>query len=89
MEIKDNKLPNEMFSQVKDIIAGAFKFETGKYERAKYIVEKLKSIYGNEKYNFCCIVGNKGSYGAFYSYYKDVFLRCNFEDQYIVLFSGK
>ena len=91
MEIYDKSedMPSEIFKNIQDIIAGAFKYEKGNFERAKYIVERLRNLYGNVNYNFCCIVGDKYSYGAFYSYYKNILLRCNFEDKYIVLFSGK
>ena len=89
MEIKDNKLSPEMLNNVKDVIAGAFKFEKKNYERAKYIVERLREIYANEKYNFCCVVGETNSFGAYYSYYHDIFFRCFFEGKYIIIWSGK
>ena len=89
MEIIENKLSSEMFGKLKDIVAGAFKYETGNFNRSKYIVEKLRNIYGTANYNFCCIVGDKYSYDAFYHYYSDVYFKCYFENKKITLFSGK
>ena len=36
-----------MLSNVKDVIAGAFKYKTSNLERVKYIVERLREIYDN------------------------------------------
>ena len=53
MEIVENKLSDKMLSNVKDVIAVAFKYKTSNSERAKYIVERLREIYDNISYNFC------------------------------------
>ena len=89
MEIDENHLSTEMYKNVKDIIAGAFKYEKGNYDRAKYIVERLTEIYGNTSYNFCCIIGDRYSYDSFFYYSKDIFLRCFFGNKQIILWSGR
>ncbi len=52
MEIVENKLSDIMLSNVKDVIAGAFKYKTTNIERAEYILERLREIYDNTTYNF-------------------------------------
>ena len=89
MEITDNKLSEKMLMNVKDVIAGAFKYKKTNFERAKYIVERLREIYNNTSYNFCCIVANDTSFGSFYSFYQNVYFRCFFEGKFITLWSGK
>jgi hypothetical protein len=49
----------------------------------------LREIYDNTSYNFCCVVGDKFSYGAYYSICKGIHFRCIFENKYITLWSGK
>ena len=90
MEIEYNKLSDSMFSNVKDVIAGAFKYKDGNFERAKYIVERLREIYGDTSYDFSCIVAdNSTCFDAYYNYYHDICFKCFFEDKFIVLWSGK
>ena len=86
MEIDVTKLSSEKLKDAKDIIAGAFKYEKDNFERAKYIVERMEERYGKD---FACIVGDKYSYGAYYTFYDNYYLRCYFEDKYIVLWKGK
>ena len=47
-----------MLLNVKDVIDGAFKYKSSNFERGQYIIERLKAIYNNTSYNFCCIVVN-------------------------------
>ncbi len=47
-----------MLLNVKDVIDGAFKYKSSNFERGQYIVERLKAIYNNTSYKFCCIVVN-------------------------------
>ena len=89
MDIRDNKLSPQMLSNVKDVIAGAFKFKSTNFERAKHIVERLMEIYKDENYNFCCIVANDNSFGAYYNYYDGIYFRCFFEEKFITLWNGK
>ena len=89
MEITDNKLSERMLLNVKDVIAGAFKYKKSNYEIAKYIVERLRQIYDNTSYNFCCIVSDNTSFGAYYYYYQNVYFRCFFDGKFITLWSGK
>ncbi len=39
-EIMENKLPEKMFLNVKDVITGALKYNTKDHDRAIYIVER-------------------------------------------------
>ena len=90
MEIVENKLSDTMLSNVKDVIAGAFKYKTSNLERAKYIVERLREIYDNTSYNFCCIVVNRGTdLGAYFYYYQYIYFKCYLEKKFIILWSGK
>ena len=89
MEIVENKLSDTMLSNVKDIIAGAFKYKTTNSERAKYIVERLREIYDNISYNFCWIVIDRDTDLAFFSYYQYIYFKCYLEKKFIILWIGK
>ena len=82
MEINETKLSSEKLKDVKDIIAGAFKYEKGNFQRAKYIVERMEERFGK---NFACVVGDKYSCGAYFTYHDYYYLRCFFEDKSVVL----
>ena len=84
MEILDSKLSSSMEKTFKDIISGAFEYS--KDWESKYIVERLKEIYGTKKYNFCCVVGTFNSY---YNFFSNIYFRCKYKGKYIDIWSGK
>ena len=86
MEVEESKLSLSMEKNFKDIIAGAFQYASDKYE-SKYIVERLREMYGTEQYNFCCVVGS--SFNSYYSYFSNVYFRCKYKGKYINIWSGK
>ena len=67
-----NKLPYKMFLNIKDVIAVAFKFNSKDHDRAKYIVKRIREIYDNISYNFCCLVLDRRltnqDWGLYFSY---------------------
>ena len=58
MERINSKMDSNMTSNVKDIICGAFKFESTYEARVKYILSKLNSMYA--KYNWTISVFDCG-----------------------------
>ncbi len=85
MEVYESKLPLDMEKNIKDIIAGAFQYSNSYI--SKYIVERLREIYGTDKYNFCCVAGS--SYDSYYNYYSNIYFRCNYNGIKIDIWSGK
>ena len=82
-----------MFLNVKDVIAGAFKYKIHNYDRAKYIVKRLREISDNILYNFCCLVLDRRltnqDWGLYFSYYQNIYFKYYLENKYIIVWSGK
>ena len=65
MERINSKMDSNMTSNVKDIICGAFKFESTYENRVDYIKSKMDSMYA--KYNWTISIFDNGSSTASYN----------------------
>jgi hypothetical protein len=85
MEILINKMDNLMSSNLKDIIAGAYKYKDNRKERIIYIQERMEQNY--PKILWSVLIYTDGNSSVKYS--DTYYFSCEFRNDTIIIFGNK